>query len=209
MSPSSDNGGRPHEAWSAREWSPLGERSPGGRSPTSDGPGTSLLPSEMGAALERQLLLADGASDVKERARPSGSRRAPWVAAITVVLVAGTVLTVWHLRERKTWMDTAAGLETALAQLRSQTKQEIDALRNQNDTKERWLSERKADNQSLAALLDKSLLQLKANQEDLRRERERNEKLAASYEQALARSASPIRDAFGTWMKSWLPISSK
>jgi hypothetical protein len=109
MSPSSDNGGRPHEAWSAREWSPLGERSPGGRSPTSDGPGTSLLPNEMGAALERQLLLADGASDVKERARPSGSRRAPWVAAITVVLVAGTVLTVWHLRERKTWMGHGGG----------------------------------------------------------------------------------------------------
>jgi gas vesicle protein len=193
-------------AWGVRERSQSGDRSyASSRAPAAGGERPfPLLQAETGAAFERELLLAEGPADEAERRRPAGTRRGGRLLVGTVLAVVAATATVSFVRERKSWEEKVSAVEAQLTQLSSNTTQNLELLRQEAAEKDKIIAERKADNQKLAALMDKTLVEMKTSIETLRREeRERSEKLESECRKALERREPTFADVFRTWVPRW------
>jgi len=203
MNPKPDSP-KPNASWGARPWTPQGERLFIGSSSISPSEQVQTVANENGPMLERELLLAEGAADPRERPHRASTRRTGWIAALALVLIAGALAAVAFLRERASWSEARAVLEDRLAKLSEDSSQKIEALRREAAEKSQQLSERRAENQSLAQLADKTLNQLQACLGDLRHERERNEKLQTECKKALEISRPTLNDAIAEWLPQWV-----
>jgi len=165
-----------------------------------------VLQAETGAALERQLLLAEGPADDAEIRRPAGTRKGGPLILGTVLAVVAAAATVSFIRERKTWEDKVTGVEGRLTQVSLDTAQRIEALHQEAAEKDLRIAERKADNQKLAALMDQTLVEMKSSLESLRREEhERSEKMVSALQKSLERREPTLADALREWIPRWWP----
>lgn len=142
------------------------------------------LRAETGAALERQLLLVSAPGD--ESALPGTVSR--WrgrliLGAILATLAASSVF--FFVEVRGHWKGKVAALEGEMERSRRESALREESLRREGAEKDRQLSERKTENQSLALLADKTLEGLKTALADLRRQREETLKLQAEVRSAL------------------------
>jgi hypothetical protein len=142
------------------------------------------LRAETGAALERQLLLVSAPGD--EPVPPGVAPR--WRVRLVLGVILGTLALssiFFFVEVRGHWKGKVAALEGELERSRRESGQREETLRREAAEKDRQISERKAENQSLSALADKTLEELKAALRDLRTEREQTLKLQAEVKTAL------------------------
>ena len=198
-------GGNQEAGWTPRERPQAGERT--FRSPRALAAGErsfSPLQAEVGAAVERQLLLADGLADAEEVPRPAGTKRGGWLIAATIFAVAAALGGVTFVRVERIWQEKVSQLEGQIGSLSLESAQRIEVLRKEGADKDRVIAERKSENQSLAALMDKTLVELKASLGDLRRERERSQTLEAEYRKAVESRRSFLGEMLSAWVPRWL-----
>jgi septal ring factor EnvC (AmiA/AmiB activator) len=123
----------------------------------------------------------------------------------TVLAIVAATAGVSYVRERKAWEDKVAAVEGTLAQLRTETAQRVDALRQEATEKDRVIAERRADSQKFAALMDKTLVELKASLETMRsEERERSERTEMALKKALEHRVPPLSEVLRVWIPEWL-----
>ncbi len=209
MNPKDD--GKSAAGWTGRDWTPQGERLyVGGRPQGAEERGIAALAADSGHSLERELLLADGVADPREASRPAPARRTGWLVGLTLGLVGAALAATWMVRERREWDVQRTRLEGDISKLSTDSRQLIDGLNKESSRRELVIAERKSENQNLASLLQKALGQIETAQSDLRHERERNEKLVAEHQKALAAAQarasvrSPLAETLSTWLPRWV-----
>jgi hypothetical protein len=120
-----------------------------------------------------------------------------------VLLVLSAVFSWSYLSVRRSWEEKVLRLELQVSQITKDGSQREETLGRENLQKERLIQDRKAENQSLAALADKTLEQLKASLDDLRRLREEKVKLETDYRASLE-GVSQVTRFFSAWLPAWL-----
>jgi len=142
------------------------------------------LRAETGAALERQLLLVSAPGD--DSTLPGTGSRWTGRLVLGAVLVTLAISSVFFFVEvRGHWKDRVAALEGEMERSRRESTLREDALRREGADKDRQLAERRTENQSLSALADRTMEELKTSLSDLRRQREETVKLQAEVRTAL------------------------
>jgi len=164
------------------------------------------LNADMGAALERQILLAAGQEEKWRGASPgiSGISRGLRIVIFGSILAAVASSGVFFFAQsRKTWEGKVTALQDQLTQLSRDGQLREDGLRKEIAAKDREIAERKADAQNIARIAEKSLGELKTSLDDLRRLREENLRLQSEYREAIRKQ--PSMDAFfSRWLPQWL-----
>ncbi|MBI4603345.1 MAG: hypothetical protein HY721_15445 [Planctomycetes bacterium] len=192
------------KGWAAAGAASLPERlHPGTRTAGLEPRSTAPKPPEGGMSLERQLLIEhlpgwDGG------AWPRTSRRS-WHVVLGLVLAAVFALALlFFLEERKGWHDSVATLANQLETAKDEARVREEALRREGAEKERLLAERRAENQSLVALTERTLAELKSSLDEARAlRRERSELEEDLREAARAPRRSPV-DQLLIRMPRWL-----
>lgn len=161
------------------------------------------LQNESNAPLERQLLLAVEPGLQESAPKLSSRQSLKRIAGASLLVGLTAILFFAFLKARRSWEDRVLAVESQLTQASKEGALREETLRRDNSQKERLILERKAENQSLAGLADKTLEQLKTSLDDLRRLREEKVKLEADYRASLE-CTSAVTKFFAAWLPDWL-----
>ncbi len=165
--------------------------------------GRFALRSDVGAALERQLLL-ESPEDVFE----SGRRRRPprrllrWLAA-ALVLGGVACAVLFYLRERGAWQRKAESLERRIGSVLQEASEREEALRRESRAKDQEILERRRDAERVAKLAEDALQQLRTTLEDFRRLSDEKRELEREYRKLLADTKAPLAHLFGELLPKW------
>jgi hypothetical protein len=168
--------------------------------PALDG-GRNALKAEIGATLERQLLLA---GEPQEDARPA--ILAPWVrrlTLLTLLLAAVASGVFFFVQSRRTWEGKVAGLEEDLRKLAAASAERERALLHEQAAKDLQIAERKAEIGRIAALADDTLRQLRTSLDDFRKLREEKVALEREYRETLRREQASLDGFLQRWVPRW------
>lgn len=162
--------------------------------------GRNALKAEIGATLERQLLLAgEPEQGPRSPGLSPGLRRAA-IAAVTIAVAgAGAFL---FFQARRTWQDRVLGLQGELKQLGEESAKIEQNLRSAMMAKEEEIAQRKAEVERMAALADETLRQLRTSLDDYRKLREEKIAIEKDYRELL-RQQSSLATLLGRWVPRW------
>lgn len=168
--------------------------------PPLDG-GRHALKADIGATLERQILLAGGPDDDSRPAVLS-----PWVRRFilaTVLLAAAASGVFFFIQSRRTWEGKVAGLQEDLRKLAAVSAQREGALIEEQAAKDLEIAERKAEVDRIAALASDTLRQLRVSLEDFRKLREEKVALEREYRETLRKEQASRAGFLDRWVPRW------
>lgn len=163
-----------------------------------------LLTTEVGAALERDLLLAGTTEDAPPGRGPRTSRKLTGlILGFLALAVLGSGV-FFFLESRRTWEGRIEVLEGELQSLREDSAAREQSLRESNAEKDAEIVDWRARVDSLTALADRTIQELKTSLEDLRQLRAEKQELEAGYRELVRKQRSPMDYFFSHWLPAWL-----
>jgi len=162
------------------------------------------LDAEMGAALEREILLTGEQEPYRALPAPGpgrGIRRAVLTALLLGVAASAAVI---FLEERRTWKGKVAALEERIEDTIREAARQEEALRKETREKEREIAERKAETQRIATLAEKTLVELRSSLEDNRKLQDEKVSVEVAYRSLLEEQRSSGAYFLMRWLPVWL-----
>ena len=156
---------------------------------------------ELGAVLERQLLLAN--AEERSLASPGWRRLRGVVPLILlVVLMVGGLFGFLHFQD--SMHSKINQLQEKVVELEDQTvlqRQTFERARKETSVQ---LENRRKENQSLTRVVERTVGELQKTFEDLQLARQENEKLEVAYREIMKRNSSAVAEFLSRLYPRWL-----
>jgi hypothetical protein len=171
---------------------------------TLDGRAAPSVRAEVGAALERQLLLVGEPEDGKRDHRPAMPRGLRSSILILAVLGFAAITTYLVIQARRHWEGKVNDLQGRMTRISEESALREEALRREIAEKDLDISQRKVELAKVAGLAEKTFQELQTSLEDLRLLRNEKTKLESEYRTAVKKEGSLTRYLLAELLPRWL-----